>query len=250
MNWRGRICVVLGVLLLIGLPLWYFQPVWLYRYEASLDLHNAYVEEKLTVLTVPVWSSSQPTFVSEELGLDESNSLGQYLLLERSPPHLFPTGFVPVREKLSKIDLLLNKLEKLETRPERKGELRQQVAEAMAKVIRMADHPVTLSSMFGHLQKFLSGHLKAKTKPRHFRLFSPRKRPRPLHRDEMPDEPSYQSLESDNILSWEQTIHAPAPSVLNPCRSMRMIDLVEDALPKLPKDDSLPIIRQKAVNVP
>ncbi len=238
MNWRGRICVVLGVLLLVGIPLWYFRPVSLYQFEASLDTHNGYVERRHRVLGYPFWVTYKPTFISKAVGLDETDSGGPWLLVEKFPPDFSPSPQHTILNQMEDIESLLDDLDALPPQSGTQNKFRKQVVESLAILIRETSSPEVLNRSLGHMIDYLREQNKSKARPRGFNLFA--KKPRSIHRDEMPDEPTLPSFENDNLGSWQNTLHAPAPSVLNPCQTMRLIETTEDALPQIPKDIQLP----------
>lgn len=71
MNWRGRISVALGVLLLVGLPVWHFFPRWIAWQNESLDLNTAHFRTTQYILFIPVWYETNPSFIAKQLKLPE-----------------------------------------------------------------------------------------------------------------------------------------------------------------------------------
>ncbi|MEM1060056.1 MAG: hypothetical protein AAGK14_12470 [Verrucomicrobiota bacterium] len=147
MNWRGRISVVLGVLVLVGLPMWYLRPHWIYRSTTELNLDTAHVRQTHYVLNVPVWWWPRPTFIARTMDIapEDREGHGRWRYVDDSAA---PSGLYSpflLMSLFSDIERELEALEKTGVPPEIVNRLRSNIAEVSLQVLSgYGEHQITM----------------------------------------------------------------------------------------------------------
>lgn len=162
MNWRGRISIAVGVLLLIGLPLWYFFPRWFYWPIESLDLNTAHMRTTHYALGVPFWYKSSPTFIAEQLALPHHDP-------EKPARWLTDTYYrypFATPHSLASIEQSINGLHTIGVPPKEIDRLKRDLAKVLYHLMQK-EKPLLFHKVCGH---FLTASWIAYTMGKPFRL--------------------------------------------------------------------------------
>ncbi|MEM1060057.1 MAG: hypothetical protein AAGK14_12475 [Verrucomicrobiota bacterium] len=236
MNWRGRISVVLGVLVMVGMPMWYLRPHWIYRSTTELNLDTAHVRQTHYVLNVPVWWWPRPTFLTPETEPLEDGSESRWILVDvYRLGHSHHSGGT-VLARIDSIEAELRRIDGIEQQAEAREKLRTAVRRNLLRALR-EKRLVDAVIRFDLISHFLSRYRPGQVVPSEFSI-GRHSSWRPHPPTELPDAEDFIIR---SLSRQEQTIRGGTPKVFDP---RKPVANPETALPEVP-DDPLPELPER-----